>query len=85
MLGPAQRIDIWLDLSQQSENSRIKLVHLPIPLDMMGGGMMRKEEWKGRKEKKTDKNIFLTGRAGTGKSTFVEYFRVSSKKRIQTL
>ena len=40
MLGPAQRVDVWLDLSQQSENSRIKLVHLPIPLDMMGGGMM---------------------------------------------
>lgn len=41
LLGPAQRIDIWLDLTKKSENEELKLVHLPIPLDnMMGGGMM---------------------------------------------
>ncbi|SRX55074.1 multicopper oxidase family protein [Aequorivita sp. CIP111184] len=46
LLGPAQRVDVWLDLSKKSENEELKLVHLPIPLDtmmgsgMMGGGMM---------------------------------------------
>ncbi len=41
ILGPAQRVDVWLDLSGQIENKSIKLVHLPMPLDnMMGGGMM---------------------------------------------
>ncbi len=41
MLGPAQRVDVWLDLSKKSENEELKLVHLPIPLDtMMSGGMM---------------------------------------------
>lgn len=41
ILGPAQRVDVWLDLSGQKENNSIKLVHLPMPLDsMMGGGMM---------------------------------------------
>lgn len=41
LLGPAQRIDIWLDLSKKSENEELKLVHLPIPLDNMMGGRMR--------------------------------------------
>ncbi len=41
ILGPAQRVDVWLDLSGQIENKSIKLVHLPMPLDnMMGSGMM---------------------------------------------
>jgi len=45
ILGPAQRLDLWLDLSNRSENEQLKLIHLPIPLDnimggMMGGGMM---------------------------------------------
>ncbi|SDD89570.1 hypothetical protein SAMN05421636_102252 [Pricia antarctica] len=46
MLGPAQRVDVWLDLSKKSQNEELKLIHLPIPLDnmmsggMMGGGMM---------------------------------------------
>lgn len=46
LMGPAQRVDIWLDLSNKSVNEKLKLVHLPIPLDtmmdggMMGGGMM---------------------------------------------
>ncbi len=41
VLGPAQRVDLWLDLSKNSENEELKLVHLPIPLDtMMSGGMM---------------------------------------------
>jgi FtsP/CotA-like multicopper oxidase with cupredoxin domain len=46
LLGPAQRVDVWLDLSKKSENEELKLIHLPIPLDnmmsggMMGGGMM---------------------------------------------
>lgn len=41
LLGPAQRVDVWLDLTNKTENEEIKLVHMPIPLDkMMGGGMM---------------------------------------------
>lgn len=43
ILGPAQRADVWLDLSGTPENSELKLMHLPIPLDMdmmMDGGMM---------------------------------------------
>ena len=41
MLAPAQRADVWLDLSNRSESENLKLIHLPIPLDnMMGGGMM---------------------------------------------
>lgn len=41
ILGPAQRVDVWLDLSKKSESEELKLIHLPIPLDnMMGGGMM---------------------------------------------
>ena len=30
-------------------------------------------------------NIFITGKAGTGKSTFVEYLRMKSSKKIQIL
>lgn len=33
----------------------------------------------------TDKNVFITGRAGTGKSTLLEYFRNKTKKRIVVL
>ncbi|PHQ27944.1 multicopper oxidase family protein [Leeuwenhoekiella nanhaiensis] len=41
LLGPAQRVDVWLDLTNKNENEEIKLIHLPIPLDaMMGDGMM---------------------------------------------
>ncbi|MEO6902661.1 MAG: multicopper oxidase family protein [Bacteroidia bacterium] len=41
ILAPAQRVDIWLDLSKKSESEELKLIHLPIPLDnMIGGGMM---------------------------------------------
>lgn len=41
ILAPAQRADVWLDLSKKSEGQDLKLIHLPIPLDtMMGGGMM---------------------------------------------
>ncbi len=41
ILAPAQRADVWLDLSGRSESEELKLIHLPIPLDnMMGGGMM---------------------------------------------
>ncbi len=43
IFGPAQRADVWLDLSGTPENSELKLMHLPIPLDMdmmMDGGMM---------------------------------------------
>ncbi|PRX42198.1 multicopper oxidase family protein [Salegentibacter salegens] len=41
LLGPAQRVDVWLDLSKKSENEELRLIHLPIPLDnMMSGGMM---------------------------------------------
>jgi hypothetical protein len=31
---------------------------------------------------KTDKSIFLTGKAGTGKSTLVEYFRIKTGKKV---
>jgi blue copper oxidase len=41
ILAPAQRFDVWLDLSNRPEGEDLKLIHLPIPLDnMMGGGMM---------------------------------------------
>jgi blue copper oxidase len=41
ILAPAQRFDVWLDLSNRPEGEGLKLIHLPIPLDnMMGGGMM---------------------------------------------
>ncbi len=33
----------------------------------------------------SDKNIFVTGRAGTGKSTLLEYFRHHTKKKIVVL
>lgn len=33
----------------------------------------------------SSKNLFLTGRAGTGKSTLLEYFRASSKKKVAIL
>ena len=33
----------------------------------------------------TDRHVFLTGRAGTGKSTLLEYFRDTTKKQIAVL
>jgi ATP-dependent exoDNAse (exonuclease V) alpha subunit len=33
----------------------------------------------------TGRNVFITGRAGTGKSTLLEYFRMSTKKSIAVL
>ncbi len=33
----------------------------------------------------TNKNIFITGRAGTGKSTLLEYFRLTTKKNVAVL
>jgi len=33
----------------------------------------------------TDKNIFITGRAGTGKSTLLDYFRNTTKKKVAVL
>jgi len=33
----------------------------------------------------TDKNIFITGRAGTGKSTLLNYFRDNTKKNAVIL
>ncbi len=33
----------------------------------------------------TDKNVFITGRAGTGKSTLLDYFRNITKKRVVVL
>lgn len=33
----------------------------------------------------TDKNVFLTGKAGTGKSTLLDYFRENTKKRVIVL
>jgi len=33
----------------------------------------------------TSKNVFVTGKAGTGKSTLLEYFRAHTKKRIVVL
>ncbi|HDZ83821.1 MAG TPA: AAA family ATPase, partial [Nitrospirae bacterium] len=34
---------------------------------------------------KSDNNVFITGRAGTGKSTLLEYFRDTTKKNIAVL
>lgn len=43
ILAPAQRVDVWLDLSNRTESGDLKLIHLPIPLhNMMGGGMMNR-------------------------------------------
>src|SRR3989339_2166397 len=33
----------------------------------------------------TNKNIFITGKAGTGKSTLLNYFRLITKKKIVVL
>ena len=33
----------------------------------------------------TDKNIFITGRAGTGKSTLLSYFRQATRKKVAVL
>jgi len=33
----------------------------------------------------TGKNVFITGKAGTGKSTLLEYFRTRTKKRVVVL
>jgi ATP-dependent exoDNAse (exonuclease V) alpha subunit len=33
----------------------------------------------------TDNNIFITGKAGTGKSTLLQYFRWKTKKRVVVL
>ncbi|MDP8234362.1 MAG: DEAD/DEAH box helicase [Candidatus Saelkia tenebricola] len=33
----------------------------------------------------SDKNIFITGKAGTGKSTLLEYFRINTEKKIAVL
>jgi len=33
----------------------------------------------------SDKNIFVTGKAGTGKSTLLEYFRINTEKKIVVL
>jgi len=30
----------------------------------------------------TDRSVFITGRAGTGKSTLIEYFRINTKKEV---
>ncbi|MFP4081907.1 MAG: AAA family ATPase [Candidatus Aminicenantes bacterium] len=34
---------------------------------------------------KTSKNVFITGKAGTGKSTLLEYFRQNTRKKVVTL
>jgi ATP-dependent DNA helicase PIF1 len=34
---------------------------------------------------KTSKNVFITGKAGTGKSTLLEYFRQNTKKKVVVL
>lgn len=34
---------------------------------------------------KTDKNLFITGKAGTGKSTLLQYFRNTTKKNVAIL
>jgi len=33
----------------------------------------------------TDKGVFITGRAGTGKSTLLDYFRRTTKKKVAIL
>jgi len=33
----------------------------------------------------TDRNVFVTGRAGTGKSTLLQHFRNNTKKAIAVL
>lgn len=51
------------------------------------------EEFNMTKEKKeildilenTDRNVFLTGKAGTGKSQFLKYFRATTKKNVVVL
>lgn len=59
ILAPAQRVDVWLDLSNRSESEELKLIHLPIPLDnMMGGGMMGGGMMNGgRRETENDNSL----------------------------
>ena len=33
----------------------------------------------------TPQNVFITGKAGTGKSTFLNYFRSQTKKKLAVL
>lgn len=40
VLAPAQRLDIWVDLSQSQPGARLKLVSARYEAGMMGGGMM---------------------------------------------
>jgi len=35
--------------------------------------------------RKTNRSVFLTGKAGTGKSTFLKYIRANSKKKLVVL
>lgn len=52
-----------------------------------GSGIDMNKEFRGALEQmeNTDNNIFITGRAGTGKSTLLDYFKSVTKKNVVVL
>jgi len=52
-----------------------------------GSGIDMNKEFRGALEQmeNTDSNIFITGRAGTGKSTLLDYFKSVTKKNVAIL
>ena len=52
-----------------------------------GNGIDMNREFRGalNQMENTPDNIFITGRAGTGKSTLLEYFRSVTKKNVVVL
>ena len=52
-----------------------------------GTGIDMNKEFRGALEQmeNTDSNIFITGRAGTGKSTLLDYFKSVTKKNVVVL
>jgi FtsP/CotA-like multicopper oxidase with cupredoxin domain len=47
-LGPAERVDLWVDFADLATGTRRKLVSLPFDApQMMGGGMMGSDAWLG--------------------------------------
>ncbi|GAB3343155.1 multicopper oxidase domain-containing protein [Marivirga atlantica] len=40
MLGPAKRVDVWLDLTDKPEGTELTMKNASFPLEIMSGGMM---------------------------------------------
>ncbi|MDD4409780.1 MAG: AAA family ATPase [Candidatus Pacebacteria bacterium] len=63
---------------EKEENIPHKIDKPEVELSQEGEGVLRLLE-------NSNNNIFLTGRAGTGKSTILRYFRATTKKNIAVL